>query len=84
MHFGSDDNLISFREVFQRAPEDLLARPNGIDVSRIEEIDPHLDGFLDDRPAVFFVQYPFVNPTLRVPKSHATEADARDLHPCPS
>src|SRR5262249_16602337 len=60
--------------------EDLLTRPNRIDVGGIEEIDPQIEGFLDDRPAVFLVQHPFVNPAFRVPEPHATEADSRHVH----
>src|SRR5688572_29912182 len=82
MYLGSNNDLIPLREVLQSAPEDLLTRPNGIDIGRIEEIDAQLEGFLDDRPAIFLIQHPFVNPTLRVPKPHTAETDTRDLHPC--
>ena len=80
MHLGGDDDLVPIGEVLQSASEDLLTRANGIDVGGIEEIDPQLEGFLDDRPAVFFVQHPFVNPPCRVPEPHAAEADARHIH----
>jgi hypothetical protein len=36
-------------------------------------------GFLSDRPAAFFVKHPFVNPTFRGSKSHASEADSRHV-----
>src|SRR2546423_1440432 len=80
MHLGGDDDLVPIGEVLQSASEDLLTLPNGIDVGGIEEIDPQLEGFLDDRSAVFFVKHPFVNPMFRVPEPHAPEADARDIH----
>src|SRR5690348_14913026 len=83
MHFavylGGDDDLVPIREVLQSASEELLTRANGIDVGSIEEVDPQIEGFLDDRSTVFFVQHPFVNPTLRVPEPHATEAYARHI-----
>src|SRR5207302_8689478 len=62
MHLGGDDNLVPLGEVLQSASEELLTLAKGIDVGGIEEIDPQLEGFLDDRPAVFFVQHPFVSP----------------------
>src|SRR2546430_17420097 len=80
VHLGGDDDLVPLREVLQSASEDLFTLPKGIDVGGIEEIDPQLEGFLDDRSAVFFVQYPFVKPMFRVPEPHATEADARHIH----
>src|SRR5437588_4919732 len=80
VHLGGDDDLVPIGEVLQSASEDLLTRAKGIDVGGIEEIDPQLEGFLDDRPAVFFVKHPFVYPTFRVPEPHATEADARHIH----
>src|SRR5947209_8871278 len=80
VHLGGDDDLVPLREVLQSASEDLLTLPKGIDVGGIEEIDPQLEGFLDDRSAVFFVQYPFVKPMFRVPEPHATEADSRHIH----
>src|SRR6266581_2052216 len=80
VHLGGDDDLLPIREVLQGASEDLLTLPNGIDVGRIEEVDPQLERFLDDRPAVFLVKHPLVNPTFGVPKAHATEADARHIH----
>ena len=82
MYLGRNDDLIPLREVLQSTAEVLLTRPNGVDIGGIEEIDPQLEGFLDDRPAVFLVEHSFVNPTSRIPEPHATEADARDLHTC--
>src|SRR6266704_6397463 len=80
MHLSGDDDLVPLREVLQSTSEDLLTLPKGIDVGGIEEIDPQLEGFLNDRPAVFFVKHPYVNPTFRVPEPHATEADSRHTH----
>jgi hypothetical protein len=80
VQLGGNNNLVPLREVLQCASKDLLTRTNGIDVGSIEEIDPHLKGFPDDRTAVFFVQHPFVNPTRRIAKAHAAEADARNFH----
>ncbi len=82
MHLGGDDDLIPIREILQRASKNLLALANGINIGRIEEINPQLKRFLDDRPAILLVEHPLVNPTLRIPKPHTTQADARDLHPC--
>ena len=80
MHLRGDDNLVPIGEVLQSASEELLTRAKGIDVGGVEEIDPQLKGFLDNRPAVFFTQHPFVNPTFRVPKPHAPETDSRHIH----
>src|SRR6266700_2472901 len=80
VHLGGDDDLVPLGEVLQSASDDLLTRAKGIDVGGSEEIDPQLEGFLDDRSAVFFVQYPFVKPMFRVPEPHATEADSRHIH----
>jgi hypothetical protein len=80
IHLGGNDYLVQIREVLQSASEDLLTPPNGLDIGRIEEIDPQLEGFLDDRLAFFFVEHPLVNPTLRVPEPHATKADSRHVH----
>src|SRR5690242_7542444 len=80
MYLGGDDDLVPIREVLQSASEDLLTRPQGIDVGGIEEIDAQFEGFLDDRPAVFLVKHPFVNPTCRIPEPHAPKADARHIH----
>src|ERR1051326_5066283 len=84
MHFAvylsSDDDLVPIGEVPQSPSENLLTRADRIDIGGIEKIDPQLQGFLDDRPAVFFIQYPLMNPPCRVAEPHAAQADARYIH----
>jgi hypothetical protein len=81
-HFGGNDHLTPVGEVLNCAPEDFLALTVGIDIGRIEKIDPQFEGFLDNQPAVFLINNLFVKRTFRVSKPHATEADARDFRPC--
>ena len=76
VHLGGDHNFVALGEVLQSASEVLLTRSKGIDVGGIEEIDAQLEGFLDDRPAVFLVKHPFVKPTLGVTEAHAAQTDA--------
>lgn len=40
-----------------------------------KEIDAQLKGLLNDRPAVFFVQHPCVDPALGIAKAHTAQAD---------
>src|SRR5947209_2032095 len=81
VYLGSDDDLVPIREVLQGTSEDFLTRPERIDVGGIEEVDPQFQGVLDDRPAVFLMQHPLVNPPFRIPEPHAPKADARHIHP---
>jgi hypothetical protein len=80
MHLGSDDHLIPSGKILQGTSKDFFASSNGIDIGRIEEIDPQFKGFPNDRAAVFLIEHPFVNPTRCIPKTHAAEADTRNLH----
>jgi hypothetical protein len=77
---GSDDDLVSLRKVRERASKNLLTCPNGIDIGGIEEVDPQVKGFFDDRSALLFVEHPLMNPTAGVPEPHAAKTDARHIH----
>jgi hypothetical protein len=57
-----------FAKSFKARPT--LTLPKGIDVGGIEEIDPQLEGFLDDRPAVFLVEHPLVDPRSASPNPY--------------
>src|SRR5215211_6054043 len=81
VQLGGDDDLVAIGEVPQSAAEDLLAPSNGVHIRRVEEIDPKVKRFLDDRPAVLLVEDPLVDPTFRVPEPHTAKADSRHVHP---
>src|ERR1700730_1687954 len=62
---GCDDNVLAARELFQRAAKNFLGRAVGIYVGRIKEIDPELNGLLDQRPALFLIKRPWMSPAVR-------------------
>src|SRR5215208_8497551 len=58
VQLGGDHDLVPIGEVPQGTAEDLLAPSDGVHIRRIEEIDPKLKRFLNDRPAVLLVKHP--------------------------
>ena len=52
MHLGGDDQLVPVPVLGQGATDDLLARPGGVDVRRVEEVDAGLDRRPDQRPTL--------------------------------
>ena len=76
---GRDHDLVASGEVAQGAADDLLARAVGVGVRGVEEVDAELDGTLDERPALLFVERPGVRTALGHSVAHAAEADTRDL-----
>src|SRR5580692_1609952 len=56
---GRDHDILASRELLQRAAQNLLRGAVRIDVGGIKEIDPELDGLLDQRPALFLIECPW-------------------------
>jgi hypothetical protein len=71
-----DDDLVAAGVLLQRLPDDLLARPGGVDVRGVEEVDAELDGLLDQRPAVLLAEGPRMAASVGFAERHAAEADA--------
>jgi hypothetical protein len=65
--------VLAARELFQRATENFLGRAVRIDIGRIEKIDPKLDGLFDQRPALFLIKCPWMNPAVRDAVGHAAD-----------
>ena len=77
MDLGRDHDILAARELLQRAADDFLRGAVGIDVGGIEEIDPELERLLDQRPAVFLIERPWMRAAIRNAVGHAADAQPR-------
>ena len=69
-----DGHLVTPGEVGQGAPDDLLAAARGVDVRRVEEVDPGLDRRPDQGSALLLGQRPRVRPAVGFAERHAPNA----------
>src|ERR1700748_2635759 len=76
---GRDHDVVTVREVPQRAAEDLLARALRADVRRIEEVDPLPDRVLDEQTAVFLAERPGRVSAVWLAVSHRADRYRRDI-----
>jgi hypothetical protein len=76
---GGDHDLVAVGEVVQRAAEDLLRRALRVDVGRVEEGDPGLEGVPDERAAALLVERPGGVPAGRVAEGHRAERYGGDV-----
>src|ERR1700733_12720403 len=76
---GRDHDVVTVREVPQRAAEDLLARALRVDVRRIEEVDPLPDRVLDEQTAVFLAERPGRVSAAWLAVSHRADRYRRDI-----
>ena len=74
VHLGGDDQLVPAPVLGQRAADDLLARPGGVDVRRVEEVDPGLDGRPDQRATLVLRQRPRMRSAVGFAEGHAPHA----------
>jgi hypothetical protein len=74
---GGDHHLFALGEFLQRPAGDLLGGPLRVDVGGVEEVDPVLDGGLEERLGLLVLQHP--GPPLGRAIGHAAEAEAGDL-----
>src|SRR6185436_6008173 len=77
--FGGNHDFFAPGEVTQRAAHDLLTGTVRIGVGSVEEIYPELEGSLDERATLFFVETPGVRAAFRYAVGHATEANTRNF-----
>ena len=75
VHFGRQDDAAALPVALKRLAHGLLAAPAAVDVGRIQEVDPSLDGAVDDVEGFWFGGL--------APKHHAAQALHADLHPRP-
>ena len=76
MDFGREYDLVQFGHLSEGTACYFLADAQRIHVGGVEEIDPELERFLEERPRVHVVENPGT-PFWR-PVGHAAETDPRD------
>jgi hypothetical protein len=76
---GGDHDVVTVREVPQRAAENLLARALRVDVRRVEEVDPLPDGVLDEQAAVLLAERPDGGAAAGLTVSHRADRYRRDI-----
>ena len=79
VHLGRQDDLVTVGEISERSADDLLARADGVDVRRVEEVDAGVEGILDETSTGVLVERPRVVAGHRIAEAHASDADAGDL-----
>jgi hypothetical protein len=79
VHLGGDDNLVSAREILDRAAEDFFTVAERIAVCGVEEIDARFERLLNEWPALLLREAPGMIPKIAATIAHATEADARNV-----
>ena len=77
MHLGGEDDLFHLRHLPQGASGDLLAHPHRVHVGGVEEVDAQIQGFLEERAGVDFVEYP--GPPFGSAVGHAAQTDPGNL-----
>ena len=78
-HLGGDHQFVAAGIILQCLSDDLLRRTVRIRIGGVEEIDPEVDGFADQWPALMLGQSPRVISALGNSVSHASEAQRRHL-----
>jgi hypothetical protein len=68
-----DHDLVSPRELAEQLADDPFGRSCRIAVRRVEEVDPQVDGALDDGTAIVLTQRPGMSAGIRVAERHASE-----------
>ncbi|OLB57634.1 MAG: hypothetical protein AUI01_04205 [Ktedonobacter sp. 13_2_20CM_2_56_8] len=75
IHLGSNHHLVPGGKITQGFANNLFARPIGVDIGGVKEIDAQLLRALDKRPALRFIERP--RPALGWPPvAHAAQANA--------
>src|SRR4029079_14256006 len=74
-----EHDFVPLGEVLERAPGNLFADADGIDVGCIEEVDPRAERLLEEGAALFVAQNPGAVLIAGIAAGHAAEADARDF-----
>jgi len=75
-HFGGKHHLVSF--ALERFPQDLLRLAIGIDVGGIEEIDPGIEGHVDQTLRSRLIEAADLFPIPLSAKAHRPQAQFRD------
>ena len=70
-------HVLTLRVPLQRFPEILFARPRGVAVRGVKEVDPEVERMLHDRGARVFVERPLVH-RPRFSETHAADTHLRD------
>ena len=83
-HLRGDHHLVAAREVRDRAPDDRLARAEGVGVGGVEEVDAVLDRLPEERSARLFVQRPGVGALIGCTEAHAAQAQGGYIQSGPS
>ena len=84
VHLGGEHDFVSPPEIAHGPPDDLLARSARVDIGRIEEVDPRVDGTLDVWPALVLAQGPPMISAVWFAVAHAAQTDAGDLKAGPA
>jgi hypothetical protein len=78
---GRDHDILAADELLERPADDLLRRAVRIDVGGVEEIDAEFERLLDQPPALFLIECPWMRAAVWNAVGHA--ADAQPRHPKP-
>ncbi|CAM5663911.1 hypothetical protein SVIOM74S_09899 [Streptomyces violarus] len=79
VHLRREHDLVTAGEVAQGPADDLLAGAVGVDVRRVEEVDPRLDRLPDQRARGLLVEGPLVPAPVRQAVGHAPQTDPRHV-----
>ncbi len=81
-HLGGNHNFVTGNaDILKRPPQVLFAGPEGIDVGRVEEIDPKVDGVCHHSLRVFWAECPLMKIFRGFSVGHAAYADTGNLNP---
>jgi hypothetical protein len=77
-HLRGDHDLVAPGEFLDRPAENFLAGARRINIGVVEEVDPALEGALDERARSLLVEHPLA--PFRRAIGHATQAQFRHFH----
>ena len=77
VNLGRNHHVLTLRVPLQRFPEILFARPRGVAVRGVKEVDPEVERVLHDRGARVLVERPLVH-RPRFSETHAADTHLRD------